>query len=229
MRRSHLLLVTFPLALAVAACGGASATAAPPSSAPSAAAASEAASTSAAPSMAPSAAPSSEAPSSEAPSTGPSAGTDNGPTAAPTALDPSQLVTQSEASSLAGVTVGACAKTDVDNRKTCTYSATGVQVVITVVQAPSQAALDAGKAAVLADLQKAAANGLKTTRITGIGDDAALLTGSRTVSGMTLKGVGVYAVKGLTFVAITVIGIGHSVPTPAKVEAQATTTLSRVP
>ena len=223
MRRSRLILVALPLTLAVAACSGAATSAAPPTTAPVVAAASEPAASA---STAPSAAPSSAAPSTE-PSAAASA--DNGPTAAPTALDPAKLLTQSEATSLAGVTLGACTATEVDNRKTCTYSAPGVQVEVTVIQAPSQAALDAGKAAVLADLQKAAANGLKTTQITGIGDDAALLSGGMTSNGITLTGIGVYAVKGLTFVAVTDIGIGHAIPDAKTIEAAATTTMGRVP
>ncbi len=166
---------------------------------------------------------------SAAPSAAPSGGDNSGPTAAPTALDPATLVSQDEATALAGGPVSACAATTADNRKTCTYSGAGVQVSVTVIQAPSQAALDAGKAAVLADLQKAAANGLKTTRISGIGDDAALLSGSHTTAGIALKGIGVYAVKGLTFVAVVVIGIGHDVPDAKTIEAQATTTMGRVP
>jgi hypothetical protein len=223
MQRSRLLVAPL-LSLSIAACGGSAATA-PPSAAVSAApvTSAAAATASAAPTMAPSAAPSS------APSAAPAASESSGPTLPPTALDPAQLVTQSEASSLAGGPVSACVKRDVDNRKTCTYSATGIQVQVTVLQAPSQTALDAGKAVVIADLQKAAYNGIKTSRVTGIGDDAALMTVSLSTGGVSLKGVGVYAVKGLTFVSITVIGIGHAVPSASTVEAQATTTVSRIP
>ncbi len=227
MHRSRLLVAPL-LCLAVAACGG-SAASAPPTAAPSAVPLGTVpASASTAPSVAPSAAPSSAAPS-VAPSAAPAASESSGPTLPPTPLDPATLVTQSEASTLAGTPVGACAKSDVDNRKTCTYSATGIQVEVTVLQAPSQAALDAGKAVVLAELQKAAYNGIKTSRLTGIGDDAALMTVSLSSGGISLKGVGVYAVKGLTFVSITVLGIGHAVPSAATVEAQASTTVGRIP
>jgi hypothetical protein len=223
MRRSPLLVALLSTFIA-AACGGSAASSSPPAvAASSMASTAPAASASTAPSAAPSLAPSS------ASSAAPSGGVASAPTAAPTVLNPASLVTQDEASALAGGPVSKCAATTVENRKTCTYSGTGVQVWVTVIQAPSQAALDAGKAAVLADLQKAAANGLKTTRITGIGDDAALLSGSHTTAGIVVKGIGVYAVKGLTFVAMTVIGIGHNVPDAATIEAQATTTIGRVP
>ncbi len=226
MQRAHLLVAPL-LCLSIAACSGSVATAPPSAAASAAPLASTPASASTAPSAAPSAVPSSAAPSA-VPSAA-AASQDAGPTLPPTALDPATLLSQSEAASLAGGPVGACVKRDVDNRKTCTYSATGIQVAVTVLQAPSQTALDAGKAIVLADLQKAAYNGIKTSRISGIGDDAALMTVSFSSGGISLKGVGVYAVKGLTFVSITVLGIGHAVPSAATVEAQATTTVGRIP
>jgi len=222
MRRSRLILVALPLTLAIAACSGASTSAAPPSAAPSAAAASEAAA-----STAPSVAPSSAAPSTE-PSAAASA--DNGPTAAPTPINPCDLVTQAEASALAGVSVGAGKLTSSNNTKQCTYGATGTDVTVFLVQAPNQAALDAGKAEALASLQKAASNGMQASQLSGIGDDAALLTLKRSATaGLTLNVIGIYVVKGLTFFAITDLAINHAVASEASIKAQATTTVGRLP
>lgn len=227
MRASRQLLVALPIIAAVAACSpSATASGTPASQAPSAvaSAASQApASASAAPSPSASAAPSSQAPS--------SAPAASGPTAAPTALDPCQLVTQSEASSLAGLQLGAGKETtNENNTKMCTYGGTATDVTVFLVQAPDQAALDAGKAQALAALQKAANNGMKTSRLTGIGDDAALLTLSRTgATGLTLNAIGIYVVKGLTFFAVTDISVGHPVASEAAIKAQAMTTVSRIP
>lgn len=226
MRRSRLILVALPLTLAIAACSSASISTAPPSAGPSTAP-SAAASEAAAASTAPSAVPTSAAPSTE-PSAAASA--DNGPTAAPTSLNPCDLVTQGEAATLAGGPVGAGGETTTNNAKRCTYGATGMDVSVFLVQAPSQAALDAGKAQALADMQKAAYNGLKTSRLSGIGDDAALLTAKMSAgTGMTLNAVGIYVVKGLTFFAITDLAINHAVASVALIKAQATTTVGRLP
>lgn len=225
MRASRQLLVALPIIAAVAACSpsaAASGTASAVTSAPPSAASQAPASASTAPSS-----PASAAPSSQAPSSAPAA---SGPTAAPTALDPCQLVTQSEASSLAGMQLGAGRETNDSNRKMCTYGGTGTDVTVFLVQAPSQAALDAGKAEALAALQKAAGSGMKTTIVSGIGDTAALLTLSRSAAtGLTLNATAIYVVKGLTFFAITDISVGHATASEAAIKAQAMTTVSRIP
>lgn len=225
MRASRQLLAALPIIVAVAACSpsaSATATASAVASAAPSAASQAPASASAAPSASASAAPSSQAPS--------SAPAASGPTAAPTALDPCQLVTRSEATSLAGMQLGAGQElTNTNNTKTCTYGVTGNEVVVFLVQAPNQAALDAGKAQALAEIQKAASNGIKATQISGIGDDAALMTMSHTTSGVTINVIGIDVVKGLTFFAITDVSVGHAVASEAAIKAQAQTTLTRIP
>jgi hypothetical protein len=239
MRRSHLLLVALPLSLSIAACG-----ATPPSqpqvtSSPSAAAVSVSPG-SAAPSGAPSTLPSGDAsaapsgaPSSAAPSASPSAGPSATPTSAPTAsltaLDPCVLVTRSEAGRLARLTVGAGKEATVDTRRYCTYAGAGTLVTVIVAQAPSLALLNEAKSAVLADLQAAAGNGLKTTRVSGIGDAATLFTGTSGSGSAHVDVIAIHVVKGLTFFAITETTLAHTVATAQAIETQARTTANRVP
>ncbi len=225
MRRSHLLLVALALSLSIAACGAAPSPS-PVSSSPSSAVAPVATG-----SAAPSGAPSSVAPSASAssgPSATPTSAPTSAPTAAPVALDPCALVTRSEAGKLARLAVGAGKESTVENRRYCTYAGKGTLITVIVAQAPSPAALADAKAAVLADLEAATKNGLKASSVSGIGDAAALLTLSHT-SGLRLNAIAIYVLKGLTFFAITETTLGGTLATAQAIEAQAKTTVKRVP
>jgi Protein of unknown function (DUF3558) len=152
-----------------------------------------------------------------------------GQTAAPTALDPCQLVPASEASALAGVTYGAGTETTINNGKYCYYGPNTTNVLeVIVIQAPSQAALDAGKAAALAGLAKIATKGYTTT-ILPIADGAAYLTGSGILAGSPLRISGIYVIKGLTFFGIVDALVTHAPPSSAAMQAEAQVVLTRVP
>jgi hypothetical protein len=72
--------------------------------------------------------------------------------------------------------------------------------------------------------------GSPSSRLGGIGDDAALLTAKMSAgTGLTLNAVGIYVVKGLTFFAITDLAINHPVASVTLIKAQATTTVGRLP
>jgi hypothetical protein len=136
-------------------------------------------------------------------------------------------VTRSEAGKLARLTVGAGKASAVENRRYCTYAGAGTLVTVIVAQAPSAGVLADVKAVVLADLQAATKNGLKTSSVSGIGDAAALLTLSR--SNVQPKTIAIYVLKGLTFFAIIETSLGGTLASASAIETQAKTTVRRVP
>ena len=162
---------------------------------------------------------------------GPAAPTLPDVTAVPSSLDPCTLVTAQEASQLAGAsyTTGK-EETTAGNGKYCWYGAQTTNVFeVVVAQAPDAATLQAEKTAALAKIQQGATGPAKITMLSGIGDEAAFLTLSQTISGQTLNGSGIYVVKGLVFFAIVDIVLGKPAPTSAAMQAQAQTVISRLP
>ncbi len=228
MRRTRLVPVAFSLVVALAACSGSSSPSvtggAGPSSGPASASAPSAApSASVEPSMStmPSESTMPSAPASEEPSLA---------TAVATAVDPCQLVTQEEASSLAGVSFGKGKASTLENHgRQCVYTATGFAFNVSVVQAPDQATMDAAKQQVLTEIKQSVGQGVKTTPLSGIGDDAMLLTLSTTVEGMTAKLIGIYLAKGTVFAAFSDVGLGHPVASSTDMQSQAQTIVSRLP
>lgn len=223
MGRTHLALVASSLVIALAACSGSSspssaggAGSSAPSSAPSVASMAPSASPSAAPSAMPSASPSAE----------PSL-----PTAVPTSIDPCALVTQSEASTLAGVSLGKGQEGTIDtNGKKCGYASAGVIFLVQVIQAPDQATVDKAKQQALKEMEQGAPGvNVKITQVSGVGDAAAVLTFKETVSGVSVSATGFYLLKGTVFVAFSDVGIGHPAPSAADMQSQAQTILGRLP
>lgn len=152
-------------------------------------------------------------------------------TAVPTSLDPCKLVTAQEASQLAGATyTTGKEETTQGNGRFCWYGAQTTNVFeVVVAQAPDAATLQAEKTAALAKIQQGATGPAKTTMLTGIGDEAAFLSLSQTISGQTLNGSGIYVVKGLVFFAIVDIVLGKPAPSSAAMQAQAQTVITRLP
>jgi len=235
MGRPRFALIAFPLLVALSACSGTST----PSTAAGAptAAAPVVNPTVAAPVVNPTAvstpsatatespAASTPAPPSEAP-----AGSE-GPTAAPTALDPCQVVTSEEASTLAGVSFGAGKEsTTKGNAKICTYGAATPNVfTVFVAQAPDAAAAQAAKSQVLATLNSALGKGVKVTSVPGLADSAAVLSATESAGGTAVAASGIYLLKGLDFLAFSDVALGKPAPTEAALEAQASTSLGRLP
>lgn len=223
MRRIRFVPLAFSVVVSVAACSGSSS----PSVSAEAGSSSSAPASASAPSAAPTA--SVEPSASTMPST-PASAEPSLATAVPTAVDPCQLVTQDEASKLAGVSLGKGKASTLENHgKQCIYTATGLAFSVTVLQAPDQATVDAAKQQVLSELQKSAGKAVTTTPLSGIGDDAMLLTMSTTVQGMTVKVIGIYLLKGTLFVAFSDLALGHPVPSSNDMQAQAQTIVSRLP
>ena len=179
----------------------------------------------AAPVVSPSAS-SSEAVASEVPET-------PGPTAVATAIDPCQLVTPAEASQLTGVSFAAGKESTTEGHgKLCHYSQAGTLFTVIVGVAPDAATAKAGEQAAIAQLQQAAAKGLKLTQLPGFADgvDAATLSGSQSIGGQTVAATAIYLLKDTTFVGITdVATLGAKAPTEQQLQDQAKVTLTRLP
>jgi len=159
--------------------------------------------------------------------------------AVPTALDPCQLVTSAEASSLAGTTFGdGTEETSDGGGKQCFYGGQTMNVFsVEVAQAPDAATAQAAWSQEEAEAQDAIKKNvpagitvaLTTGDVTGLGDRAATISGSATISGQTINASGIYVLKGATFFAFQDLVLGKSAPAPAALQAQARATLGRVP
>ncbi len=174
------------------------------------------------------------------PSVGPSANESAAPedTAQPTglvtALDPCTLVTSGEATSLAGVPLGdGQESTTAGNGRICSYGQEGVVFEVVVSVAPDVATARSEEQSAEADLQKAAANGLMLTELTGFADgaaDAATLEGSQSIGGKTFSASAIYILKGTTFVGISDIAtLGAEAPTGEALQAEGLTVVGRLP
>jgi hypothetical protein len=151
----------------------------------------------------------------------------------PSAIDPCALVTRDEASALAGVTFGAGRdETLQSGLRQCIYGYQTLNVfTVQVVQATSEAEAKAEEAAGLAAAKQQISNGLKVTELPGFEDgvDAAVLEGKATISGQTFSASGIYVLKGTTFFDFSDVTVGHDAPSSDALQAQAKTSLTRVP
>jgi ABC-type Fe3+-hydroxamate transport system substrate-binding protein len=152
-------------------------------------------------------------------------------TAVPTAVDPCQLIPTAEASQLAGVTFGAGVESTTEgNGRICTYGGQTLNVFEVIVgQAPDVATAQAGKAQAQADIAKLAGSGVQFTEVPNLADGAAYATGSFNVSGQTLNGSAIYALKGTIFFGFSDLALGHPTPDAAALQAEVQALLSRLP
>jgi hypothetical protein len=156
-------------------------------------------------------------------------------TAVVTSLDPCQLVTAQEASTLAGATFGAGEETTTEgNAKICTYGAQTPNVLnVDVVKAPDVATAKAAENAGLAAAKAAAeeqAPGVtfSQTELASFADGALLISASATISGQTLAISAIYVLSGTTFFAISDLVLGQPAPTSEALQAQAGVVLGRI-
>jgi hypothetical protein len=212
MRRTAAAFAVTASALLLAACGssGSSSTPSSQTSAPSSAAPADTAQNAAAPSQ----------------------------SAAATALDPCQLVTSSEASSLAGTTYGTGQEEAYNGGKRCVYGSGTTNVfTVEVAQAQDSATAQAdwsqeqseAQAAVEQKLPSGVNVSLDTQNVTGLGDRAATATGSTSVDGQSVGLSGIYLLKGATFLAFQDVQLGNAAPTASAMQTEAATALARVP
>lgn len=174
----------------------------------------------------------------------PGGGPSGSPTATPSAtakattLDPCLLVTAAEASALSGASFGAgLEETTGGTGKRCTYGAQTtnvffVQVATAATASDAQTAWATEEAQADADLAagfpaQASANVTKTD-VSGLGDRAAVGTGSETIEGQTISGGVIYLLKGPNFLAFGDLTLATA-PTAAALQAQAATSLDRMP
>lgn len=157
-------------------------------------------------------------------------------TAVPTAIDPCALVTPAEVSKLTGSTFGPSkATTNESNGRVCAYGQEGLFFNVLVVVAPDAATAKAQEPAFKADLEKAASDaglaGMKLTELPDFepGVDAAVIHGSASAGGVTIKGVSLYALKGAVLVALSEIMFGGTITSDAAMESQAKVSLGRLP
>jgi hypothetical protein len=156
-------------------------------------------------------------------------------TAVVTSLDPCQLVTAQEASTLAGATFGAGTESTTEgNGRICTYGGQTLNVFeVVVAQAPDVATAQAAETAALAAAQAAAqkqAPGVtfSQTELANFADGALVVSASAPISGRTLSISGIYVLSGTTFFAIVDAVIGQPPPTSDALQAQAHVVLGRI-
>jgi hypothetical protein len=159
-----------------------------------------------------------------------------GPTAVATTIDPCQVVTQDEASKLAGSTFGpASATTMSNNGRLCAYGQEGLFLNVIVTAAADAATAKAQEPAFKAEIEQAAADaGLGDMKLTEIPDflpgvDAAVLSGATTVGGTNVEGIALYALKNAVLLAITDLAYGGTAPSAAAMEDEAKVALGRLP
>ena len=161
--------------------------------------------------------------------------------ATPTTVDPCQLVTQQEASQLAGAAFKAGKEEAISNASSsCTYGAQTLNVfTVEVAVAPDAATAQADWAQEEAKAQAGLkqlvteAGGsvqLNAGDVTLSGaDKAAALTAKANISGRTLDISAIYVLKGAVFFTFADLVLGKPAPTIADMETQAQTVLTRVP
>lgn len=161
-------------------------------------------------------------------------------TAAATTLDPCQVVTAAEAGALAGATFGNGIEEQTganDTGKRCTYGSqtTNVFFVQVGVATDAQAAQaewtreQAQLQAELAQMIPGAKPALKTTDIQGLGDRAVVATLNANIGGQSINGTTLAVLKGATLLAFGDLVRGTAAPTSAAMQAQAKTSLARLP
>ncbi len=156
-------------------------------------------------------------------------------TAVPTDIDPCQLVTADEASALAGTTLAAGTVSTENNTRICSYGAEGTVLQVLVAVTPDAAAAKAQEPAFKAQLEQGAAEaGIASPELQELTDfepgvDAAVISGHVTANGTKVSGIALYALKGAVVIAISDISLGGSAPSSDAMQAQAHTTLSRLP
>jgi hypothetical protein len=172
----------------------------------------------------------------------PGSGPSGSPSVAPqpatstlTTLNPCELVTAAEASTLTGATYadGTPESTGQGGLR-CVYGSNTTNVFfVQVAQGANPAAAQAAwvdeKAAFQSALSEATAVAtVNENDVTGIGDLAATVSESASILGVPVNGSGIYLIKGSNFLAFGATSNGP-VPTADALKAQAMTSVARMP
>jgi hypothetical protein len=160
------------------------------------------------------------------------------PTAAPTSYDPCQLVTASEASSLAGVTYGpGKEETNAGGGRDCVYGAETLNVFMVIVgvasdPATAQAEWAAEESKVKSALSTGAQGANVNVSISDVSlsgaDMAAVGTGGGTIAGTHINASVMYLLKGAAFVSFSDLVLGKAPPSESDMENEANTVLGRL-
>ncbi len=155
------------------------------------------------------------------------------PAAAPsgtgsTTIDPCQLVSPSEASTLTGASYGSgTVETDSAASRRCIYGAQTRNVFeVIVVQAASVAQAQAEKDKLRADAQQQFGGQVDMSQLSGIGDDAEWLHAGPQ-AGISVAGI--YVLKGTVGFGLVDVVAGTPAPSQAALTDQAKTVLGRLP
>jgi hypothetical protein len=152
-----------------------------------------------------------------------------------TSLDPAQLISSQEASSLTGASYGPCVEsTTPEGLKTCTYGAQTSNIfTVEVAQAPDVATAQADKAQFLADLQtnlqQLTDQGFDVVQLPNFADGAITGQINLNAQGIQVNGSAFGFLKGTTFVGFSSIVMGGTAPSTDALQAEATTVLGRLP
>ncbi len=152
-----------------------------------------------------------------------------------TSLDPCQMVTSAEASTLTGVSFGPGQESTAENNaKICSYGQEGNIFAVMVEVAPDLATAAKGKQQFLDEISSNAGGEFnwKNTVLNGFapGIDAGFTTGSYSAGGLSIKSIAFYLLKGTVFLGFSdVATLGGNVPTGAAMEAQAKVSVGRLP
>jgi hypothetical protein len=153
-----------------------------------------------------------------------------------TLLDPCQLVTQAEASALAGTTFGAGQeRSNPEGLKICAYNTQSSNIfTVEVAQAASVAEAQKYKDQFLAELQsnlgQLSDQGLNITQLPNFADSAVLASASVSGQGISMSGSAIGVLKGTVFFGFSDVVIGGgAAPTSDMLQSEATTVLGRLP
>jgi hypothetical protein len=153
-----------------------------------------------------------------------------------TPLDPCQLVTQAEASALAGTTFGAGQeRSNPEGLKICAYSTQSSNVfTVEAAQATSVAEAQNYKDQFLAELQsnlgQLSDQGINVTQLPNFADGAVLASASFSGQGISMNGSAIGVLKGTVFFGFSDVVIGGgAAPTSDALQSEATTVLGRLP
>jgi hypothetical protein len=153
------------------------------------------------------------------------------PTAVATVVDPCELLTAQEASTLTGTDYGAGKEATLPNHvRTCTYlnPPDPTQVTVTVVQAPDVATAQAAKKQFVNTIKRKMPSDFTSTTF-DMADGGAILRASATESGMTLNVAAVFVLKGTISFGVSELVVGSQPASDDALKSLAQTVVGRLP
>jgi hypothetical protein len=157
------------------------------------------------------------------------------PTAS-TSLDPCQVITSQEASTLAGATFGPGVESTTQDGggKICTYGANTTNVfMVEVAQAKDVATAQAAKADFISEIEanmaQMAAGGLTVTELPNLGDGATMGIAALNIEGIPINGGAIGVLTGTIFFGFSDLVRSGPAPIAAALQSEAQTILGTLP